>query len=306
MFNSSFADYVGWLGGWAVTDTNEDTKLDFDEFHTKIKEYLQTAFIALDDDKDGSLYNEAKIGKIFNMISFKFLDTVLNEALNFFDINKDRSVSLDDFDGHDRNEDHPKRLSDVFGKPLISLPAPLYNLYTNLDSNRDEKLADTEAKDFILRTFRAIDTNTDCHISAEEVVSLLQEVGVWPDLQLAVRMILEKYVALGGYLLQAAVLEADVDRDTRVTMAEVLGFSNFEFMEKQLNVVLGLGQTGSAFVYLLEAQYRDEEVRWLHGYGEEAITMWLMALQVHRAENRIVKVDEVDAKKTLETSNTPS
>ena len=212
MFNS-IVDIVNIAGGppssiVAVADTNEDAKLDFDEFHMKIKEYLQKAFDALDADNDGSLYNEAKNGKMLNMISFKFLDTVLNEAFNYIDINKDRFFSLDDFVGHDRNETHLKTWSDVFGKPLISLPAPIYNLYTNLDSNRDKKLADTEAKDFLLRTFRTIDTNTDCHISAEEVVALLQRVGVWPDLQLAVRMILEKYVALGGYLLQAAVLEA--------------------------------------------------------------------------------------------------
>ena len=51
--------------------------------------------------------------------------------LNFFDTNKDKSVSLDDYE--DYLEDDMKNLSDVFGSSLISLPAPLYNLYTNLN-----------------------------------------------------------------------------------------------------------------------------------------------------------------------------
>ena len=50
----------------AVADTNEDAQLDFDEFHMKMKEYLQTAFDALDENKDNSLHNEAKDGKLFN------------------------------------------------------------------------------------------------------------------------------------------------------------------------------------------------------------------------------------------------
>ena len=280
----------------AVADTDEDAKMDFDEFTMKLKEYLQTAFDALDESKVDWLYNEAKDGKLFNKISFKFLDAALSEALNFFDTNKDKSVSLDDsffyFVGRDRNKDDMKTLSDVIGGSLISLPAPLYNLYTNLDSNRDEKLADTEAEDFLLRIFSIIDKDSDCHISADEVVALLQQVGVRPDHQLAVRMILEQYLALGSYLLQAFVQEADVDRDTRVTMEEAVSFSNFQFMEDQQDVVVGLGVPGSAVSYLSGYQ------RYGYGYNreesEETVAMWLTALQVHRGANMVFKFDEVD------------
>ena len=279
----------------AVADTNEDAKLDFDEFHMKLKEYLQTAFDALDENKDGSLYDEAKEGKLFNKISFKFLDAALMEALNFFDANKDMTVSLDDsfffYVGRNRNKDDMKTLSDVIGTSLISLPAPLYNLYTNLDSNRDEKLADTEAEDFLLRIFSIIDKDSDCHISADEVVALLQRVGVRPDHQLAVRMILEQYLALGSYLLQAFVQEADVDKDTRVTVAEVVSFSNFQFMEEQQDVVVGLGEPRSAVTYLWGSHQR-------YGYGgynrersQETVAMWLTALQVNRAANMVVMVE---------------
>ena len=87
-------------------------------------------------------------------------------------------------------------------------------------------------------------------MSADEAVALLQRLRVRPDSQLAVRMILDQYLALGSYLLQVFVQEADVDKDTRVTMEEIVTFSNFQFMEEQQDVVLILGELVQPFVYL--------------------------------------------------------
>ena len=70
---------------------------------------------------------------------------------------------------------------------------------------------------------------------------------------------------LGSYLLQAFVQEADVDRDTSVTMEEVVNFSNFQFMEEQQDVVLILGELVQPFVYL-SYEFWGKTRR---GYGRE-------------------------------------
>ena len=171
-----------------------------------MRQYLETAFNVLDESGDGSIYDEAKAGTLATKIPLKLLYVLFNQTLDLLDANKDQSVGLDDFfsesTGQGGSGDDLK--ISRFDTSLISLPAPLYKLYTSLDTNRDKKLTDTEAHEFLSRIFAAIDTDSDCDISVDEVSALLQLVGATPDHQLAVRMILHHYLVLGSYLRQSS------------------------------------------------------------------------------------------------------
>lgn len=131
---------------------------------------------------------------------------------------------------------------------------------------------------FIHRTFALIDSDSDCHIDETEVVDLLDKVEVPVGDQLAVRLILKQYLTLGGVLVQQFTEKADVDRDSRVTMEEVLAFDSFTFIEESIPVVVGLGSPSGALGYLINARrsYRP----WSREGYEEFVAMWLTSLQV--------------------------
>merc|ERR1712243_187237 len=158
-----------------ITDSNGDKIVDFEEF---------------------------KAGKILTRYSFEFFETALVHLLDFFDTNKNNAIEQDDalftfgLYVRDNNEDGVLTLSELIGRSLVSLPAPLYNLYVKMDKNKDERLTQYEATDFIKRTFDIIDSNEDCFIEEEEISYLLKDLNVAEDMQLAIQLILKKYLTL--------------------------------------------------------------------------------------------------------------
>ena len=121
----------------AVADTNGDSAVDFEEFFDKLKFYVTTAFKVLDENEDGSILDEAKDGNIFNSISYPFFEKLLDQVFEFFDLNKDGSISLEDDVSkwayiRDWDKNGKITLSDALRRSLISLPAPVYNLYTKV------------------------------------------------------------------------------------------------------------------------------------------------------------------------------
>ena len=123
-----------------VADTNGDSAVDFEEFFDKLKFYVTTAFEVLDENEDGSILDEAKGGNIFNSISYPFFEKLLDQVFEFFDLNKDGSISLEDDIStwayiRDLDDNGKITLSDVLRTNLISLPAPIYNLYAKVEKN---------------------------------------------------------------------------------------------------------------------------------------------------------------------------
>ena len=121
----------------AVADTNGDSAVDFEEFFDKLKFYVTTAFEVLDENEDGSILDEAKGGNIFNSIPYAFLEKLLDLVFEFFDLNKDGIISLEDDIStwayiRDWDKNGKITISDALGRSLISLPAPVYNLYTKV------------------------------------------------------------------------------------------------------------------------------------------------------------------------------
>jgi Ca2+-binding EF-hand superfamily protein len=271
-----------------AVDIDGNGKIDFEEFHSKLKEYLAVVFNALDSNKDGSVYDEAMDGNIMKRFSRQTFDSAVGEVKEFFDSNKDDAISLDDaffqpmyWYQRIKERNGKVTLEDIIGD-IITLPAPLYNLYNHLDQDKDEALTRDEALNFIHRTFDAIDTNTDCHIDSDEVVALLQRVGVPWDLKLAVKMLLEQYLTLASHIVNAFVKKADVNNLNKVRVEEVINFNDFEFSEKAGDVFMSMLYPSGALSHLIPCGYADTRPC-RSGSREESdamLTMWLTALQV--------------------------
>lgn len=269
----------------SIGDKNGDNEVDFEELFAKLKHYTTLLFKNLDENDDGSLLEEAKRGDVLKKFSLGLFQEVVTNLIEFFDSNKDGSIGLDDawFDHprrYQERQDGEFTLSDMFGMPLISLPGPLYNLYSQLDKDGDEKLSREEATDFIARTFAVIDANADCYIGEDEVVALLQKVGVPGDMVLAVRMVLQQYLGLGSFLAQEFLTRADMNQDDRVTIEEVFGFNDWDFINSTIPVVTDLGRQGGSLDHLVGTGYYSY---WSRQYGreaaEQAVALWLSALQ---------------------------
>merc|ERR1712243_56579 len=154
----------------------------------------------------------------------------------------------------DRNEDGVVTLSELLGTSLISLPAPVYNFYTKLDRNKDERLDQTEAIDFIKRTFRIMDSDADCFIDEGDVARFFKRLGVKPDIQLAIKLILKKYLTLANFIIEQFEEKAE-DQDGKVTVEEIIGFEDFDFVEDSFPMITALGYPDGAFHYLISGGY---------------------------------------------------
>jgi len=269
--------------GFAATaDTNGDKIVDFDEFLEQLKEYIRTAFAVMDKNDDNSISEEIIIGEVLTRYSLEFFETALVHLMNFFDTNKNNALEQDDvlFGSDrrytDRNEDGVLTISELLGTSLISLPAPLYNFYTKVDRNKDENLNQTEAIDFIKRTFHIMDSNNDCFIDEGDVGNFFKKLGVKPDIQLAIKLTLQKYLTLANFLIEQFEEKADKDQDGRVTVEEIIGFEDFDFVEDSFPMITALGYPGGAFSYLISGGYdgpgRRERER-------EVVAAWLTTLQ---------------------------
>merc|ERR1711990_903941 len=269
-----------------VGDQNGDNAVDFEEFFSKLKEYVRMVFGVLDEDKDGSLFAEASTGNIGQKFTLHFFEEALSEVFDLFDSNKDNIIdSDDDFianspDWVDRNRDGEVSLSEFLGPSvtsIIGLPAPVYNFYSNLDRNTDEKLAKEEALDFIRRLFTMIDSDSDCHITTDEVVALLKDVEVTWDNQLAARMVLQQYLTLTSSIVNTFIHRADANGDSKVTVEEVLAFNDFDFIEDAVATVLDLGYPQGSLSHLLGVRFRRSTTG--REDAEELVAMWFRALQ---------------------------
>jgi len=229
----------------ALFDTNHDDRVYIEEVYNKLRDYARMAFTVLDEDKDGSLANEADAGNILKKFSTEFFKKVLAIAFDYFDSNNDNIVDQSDaffMDGYeergvfrrylDRNWDGHVALSEALHVPsLYHIPGPFYGLYSRIDKNLDEKLTLEEATNATINLFSLVDSDSDCYVTPAEVIAMLDDVGLLWDYQLAVNMFMHKYLALGQTLAKMFIARADADQDNRVTFDELEKFSDFDFVD---------------------------------------------------------------------------
>eukprot|EP00092_Neocalanus_flemingeri_P019262 GFUD01020866.1.p1 GENE.GFUD01020866.1~~GFUD01020866.1.p1 ORF type:complete len:514 (+),score=114.57 GFUD01020866.1:80-1621(+) len=266
-----------------IGDKNGDNEVNFEEFESKIVEYLKIAFNILDRDNDGSI-DEVLTNEAIKEYSLEFFEQILKNAVEYFDSNGDKSISTDDFISvlrfNDRNEDGEVTIYELIGTSLINLPAPLYTAYTLLDEDQDEKLTVDEMLGFLRRTFTIIDKNGDCNINLEEIVTALGASNLKEDFQLGIKLIGQQYITLAKYFVNGFIAKADKNKDTKVTLEEIIKFADFSFIDRSIQIAPSMGYpNGPAFLYLTGGYER--------GYGpsnswreqrERIVVVWLTTL----------------------------
>eukprot|EP00092_Neocalanus_flemingeri_P013160 GFUD01014179.1.p1 GENE.GFUD01014179.1~~GFUD01014179.1.p1 ORF type:complete len:623 (-),score=176.96 GFUD01014179.1:158-2026(-) len=264
-----------------IVDKNGDNEVNLEEFKSKIDEYLTIAFNILDRDDDGSI-DEVLTNESIKEYSLEFFEQLLKIVVEYFDSNEDESISTADFISEfkrsDRNEDGKVTIYELTGLSLINLPAPLYTAYTLLDENQDEILTLDEMLSFLRRTFTIIDKNADCYINLKEIVAALGESGLKEDFQLGVTLIGQQYLTLAKYFVDGFIAKADTNEDTKVTLAEILKFPDFSFIDRSIQIALSMGYpNGPTFAYLTGENRYTRRGSWREG-GDRAVVVWLTTL----------------------------
>merc|ERR1711962_1044203 len=229
-----------------MADKDNSTTVDTKEFEDSIMSYTRFLFELLDETNDGVI--EAAIeGKPFENIPFRILEGLLTKLFTFFDLTKDSVLSFKD-DMNSRNGQGPS-LEELFGQPPIMWPHPVYKFYTRLDVDQNEELTLKEAKNFLERTFTILDTNSDCKIDIEEIVTLVTSLGMSQSYGLAVETILVRYTKLINFLVNETMRMADRDGDGKTTFSDIWNFDDWSWIEELMNAAVHIGYPayGKAF-----------------------------------------------------------
>jgi len=284
-----------------VGDKDGNGKVNFEEFKTKIEEYVEKMFNYLDSDGDGSIDEVKKDESVKNLKLFNYLDSdgdgsidevkkgesvknlklklfieIVDEIFAFFDMDQDDIISTEDIglgEHLDRNGDEKVSLREWWGMSPINLPAPIYRLYTKLDKDKNEKISVEEAENFIKGTFYVIDQNGDCSINLDELILTLKESRLPKEYQLAVKLLGDYYFTLADYALTHLVTAADVDNDKKITLAEITGMADVDVAYYLVKVFTNMGMPNMHTASFLTGQndYRYEK-------RQAVLEMWLSVL----------------------------
>jgi len=247
-----------------LADKDLNEKVDFDEFQEKGVELLKMIFTLFDRDSDGVVEDaEATIDKI----SQKTLETGVNMIFKIFDQNQDEHISTDDIPNNevfDRDEDGEVTLNELLTTlsdekitNTIFLPKPLQNLYSILDSNKDERTSREEVDNFInvlFKAFNVLDKDSDCFITKDEVLQVMDENEVRRDYQLSIDIVTTQYIKLFHYLMTNFIAKSDTNENKKLDFEEIIKFSDMKFLEDSLKTAVSLGNPNfSALYYIMGA-----------------------------------------------------
>merc|ERR1712180_124071 len=213
--------------------------LDKTVYENFINEMVKFLVELMDETGDGII--EANIeGKPFENIGFRLLDGILKKLFIYFDTNEDDVVSLVEF-APDFRRNSTLNLESLFGKPVNQWPNPLFKFYTTLDADQNEELSMEEWKNFVKRTFTVMDANEDCKISIEEIRTLITNMGMLNAYGLALESILFPYFHLADFLLTEFFKQADIDRDEKTTLEEILNFDDWNWVDDMVITAVHIG-----------------------------------------------------------------
>merc|ERR1712115_146805 len=213
--------------------------LDKNVYETFINEMVKFIVKLMDETGDGII--EANIeGKPFENIGFRLLDGILKKLFIYFDTNEDDMVSLVEF-APDFRRNSTINLESLFGMPVDQWPNPLFKFYTTLDVDQNEKLSMNELKNFVKRTFTVMDANEDCKVSIEEMGTLITSMGMSKAYGPALEAILFPYFHLADFLLTQFFKQADIDKDEKTTLEEVLNFDDWNWVDDMVITAVHIG-----------------------------------------------------------------
>jgi len=271
-------------------DKNGDREVDFDEFYEKIVELITEGFNILDKNSDGSI-DELLSPNSLDQFRFDLFEKLLSIYTEMLDNDMDNVLTASDaknslctlanlpYPNFDCNgeEKWKGKFSELFQDPnfFTKVPAPIKKVYSVLDEDQNQELTVQETHKFLKRILTNIDKNGDCQISLKEVLAVLEENNLAEDSLLAVKLLGEYFLAVTKYLVDGFIRSADTNKDSRVTLQEVLKFSDYNYMKSTSNVIhdLGFSPYGPAqyLIYRYDYQAMKEA-------KEKNLAMWLAVL----------------------------
>ena len=265
-------------------DTNGDDDVTFEEYESIFIDYFTIFFNELDRNNDGSI-DENLTNESIKEYSLEFFERLLIFYIEFYDFNGDQSISPEDFtfvipqsmfQDIDKNEDGKVTIAELTGISLITFPAPIYTAYALLDEDQDEKFTMEEIIGFLRRTFTIIDTNGDCDINLEELIAALDESNLPEDFQLGAELIGQQYLTLAKYFVDGFIARADTNEDGKVTLEEIVEFSDFSFIDSSILVAMNYANRPIA-EYLSGSQYGRHDS--FPFSGHDVVAVWLATLK---------------------------
>jgi len=266
-------------------DMNGDTVVTFGEFRAMVEKYVEIIFNTLDLNEDGFLDELQKADPIKNL-SLRIVLVVLDEMFAFYDTNQDDMLSLNDIHFVDGQQYKRKTsLREYIGVSPISLPEPMYRLYTRLDSDKNEEISLEEATNFIKGIFYVIDQNEDCSINLEEVILTLKQSNMHEKFQVAVKLLGKYYITLLDFAVREFVNAADTDGDKKTSLQDIRTLKDPAVIESIFNVWDSMGQPNPDTIQFLVGQ------KGMKGDERQAfMEKWLQVLQEFVNINKFMAV----------------
>jgi len=234
-----FANVLHFLG------YQEDGFITLDKtvYENFINETVKFFVKLMDETGDGII--EANLeGKPFENLGFRLFDGILKKLFIFFDYNDDDIVSFAEFPfTHGRNSipSLDEWSVSLFRKPVDQWPNSTFKFYTTLDADQNEELSMEEWKNFVKRTFTVMDANEDCKVSIEEMGTLITSMGMSKAYGLALEAILFPYFHLADFLLTQFFKQADIDKDEKTTLEEILNFDDWNWVDDMVITAVHIG-----------------------------------------------------------------
>jgi len=240
---------------------------NFEEFKAAVEKFIKELWKMVDSNEDGNLSEILSQSKA--KISSSFLSKLTEFLFEKLDINWDEEISAKDWFEITGDKEGDKNI----GRKLISLPSPLYTLYTRLDQDRDEAISLQELSLFMSRTFTLLDKTEDCVVDLDDVIATLEEGKLPKDLQLGAKLLLQHELTLANHALNRVFKLADSNHDEITAVDEILHFSDFDFIESEVPDMANLAVPNmNVFYYLIMQDHRGPR-------EENNVEKWLETLQ---------------------------
>ena len=261
-----------------LVDKNGDGEVDFEEFFGKVVEWMAQGFNILDKNNDGSV-DELLSPNSLDQFRFELFEKFLSIYTEMLDNDMDDAITASDaklimcnslmnnlpYLDCRGEEKWNGSFSELFQDPTFfqNFPTPVKKIYNALDEDLNQEYTMKEIQMLLKRILTSIDKNGNCQISLKEVLVLLKENNLAEDSLLAVKMLGENFLSLAKYLVDGFIRNVDSNEDSRVTLQEVLKFSDFDFLQTSSSVIHGLGSSLSGPAHYITKGNTYYNAMWL-------------------------------------------
>jgi len=198
---------------------------NFEEFRERVNTLIEEIWKVVDVDENG-LLNEI-LEKEQVQINHEIFTRIVNFVHERLDFNWDEEISV-----HDAKQLLPTHeVPDGIRSKLVFLPAPVFDFYSALDTDRNDKVSLEEFELFFEKMFSIIDQDDNNLLELHEFMKLLEDSQLPLELQAACELILQGWFTRGNYLLNRFFAAADYNKDKVTTIQEVKNFKEFDFIE---------------------------------------------------------------------------